>query len=288
MLHDAVALLRCPHCGADLAADPGGRALRCAAGRHTFDVARQGYANLLAGDARTGTADTADMVAARDAFLQAGHYKPIAEALAAEAAALGGVPGAVVDVGAGTGHYLAHVLDAAPDRVGLALDISKYALRRAAKAHPRAGAVVCDAWRPLPVRDAAAALVLNVFAPRNPAELRRILHPGGTLAVVTPTASHLAELVGTLGLLRVDDDKKTRLDAALAPHLTPDRAHRIGFTLALGHDDIATVVGMGPSAWHTDPAELRTRIAALPDPLPVTAEVTLSLYAAREPRPPTA
>ncbi|MEU8135700.1 methyltransferase domain-containing protein [Streptodolium elevatio] len=281
MLHDVVALLRCPHCGADLAAASDARVLRCTAGRHTFDIARQGYANLLAGDARTGTADTADMVAARDAFLQAGHYKPIAEALAAEAAASEAPSGAVVDVGAGTGHYLAHTLDAAPDRVGLALDISKYALRRAAKAHPRAGALVCDAWRPLPVRDAAAALVLNVFAPRNPAELRRILHPGGTLAVVTPTAAHLAELVGALGLLRVDDDKKTRLDAALAPHFTPDRAHRVGFTLDLGHDDIATVVGMGPSAWHTDPAELRTRIAALPDPLAVTAEVTLSRYRPR-------
>ncbi|WP_436770876.1 methyltransferase domain-containing protein [Yinghuangia sp. YIM S09857] len=282
MLHDAVALLRCPHCRADLAADPVGRALRCAAGRHTFDIARQGYANLLTGDARPGTADTADMVAARDAFLRAGHYKPVAEALAAEATAAAGTPGtppgAVVDVGAGTGHYLAHALDAAPDRTGLALDISKYALRRAAKAHPRAAAVVCDAWRPLPVRDAAAALVLNVFAPRNPAELRRILHPQGTLAVVTPTAAHLAELVATLGLLRVDEDKQTRLDTALAPHFTPGRAQRIGFTLALGHEDIAAVVGMGPSAWHTDPAELRARIAALPDPLVVTAEVALSLY----------
>lgn len=281
MLHDVVALLRCPHCGADLAPEPDGRALRCAAGRHTFDIAKQGYANLLAGDAKPGTADTADMVAAREAFLRAGHYKPIADALATEAAATV-ADGAVVDVGAGTGHYLAHVLDAAPDRVGLALDISKYALRRAAKAHPRAGAVVCDAWRPLPVRDACAALVLNVFAPRNPAELRRVLHADGTLAVVTPTAAHLAELVAALGLLRVDEDKKARLDAALAPHFVPQRAHRVGFTLTLGHDDIATVVGMGPSAWHTDPADLRARIAALPDPVGVTAEVTLSTYAPRD------
>ncbi|MDI2126631.1 putative RNA methyltransferase [Yinghuangia seranimata] len=279
MLPDVVALLRCPHCGADLA--PDGSALRCPA-RHTFDIARQGYANLLAGDAKAGTADTADMVAARDAFLGAGHYRPIAAALAeATADAARRAPGAVVDVGAGTGHYLAHALDAAPDRVGLALDISKYALRRAARAHPRAGAVVCDAWRPLPVRDAAAAALLNVFAPRNPAELRRVLHPEGRLLVVTPTARHLGELVGALGLLRVDDDKKARLDEALDPHFTPVRADVIGFPMNLTDTDVATVVGMGPSAWHTDPAELARRIAELPRPHVVSAEVTLSVYAPR-------
>lgn len=305
MLHDVVAGLRCPHCGADLAVDTTAGTLRCAAGRHTFDIARQGYANLLAGDAKAGTADTAAMVAARDAFLGAGHYRPIADALAEEAAHLT-VPdapsppgrrspgdtvttettettpqGLVVDVGAGTGHYLARVLDALPGRAGLALDISKFALRRAAKAHPRAGAVVCDAWRPLPVRDQAAALVLNVFAPRNPPELRRVLASGGILAVVTPNVGHLAELVEALDLLRVDADKKSRLDTALDPYFTPVRARRVAFRMTLGHADVDTVVGMGPSAWHTDTESLRAAIAALPDPVDVGADVTVSAYAPR-------
>jgi 23S rRNA (guanine745-N1)-methyltransferase len=282
VLPDIVDLLRCPHCGADLTVDDSGRTLRCAGGRHTFDIARQGYANLLTGDAKPGTADTAAMVAARTEFLGAGHYAPIADALAAEAeTATETAPGAILDVDAGTGHYLATALDVAPTRLRLALDISKYALRRAAKAHPRAGAVVCDAWRPLPVRRHAAALVLNIFAPRNPAELRRVTHPDGRLAVVTPTARHLGELVETLGLLRVDDDKKTRLDTALAADFTPVRHHTVGFRMNLDHAAVGTVVGMGPSAWHTDAATLRARITALPDPVAVTAEVVLSVYAPR-------
>lgn len=280
MLHDIADILHCPHCRERLTHDPARRALRCTAGRHTFDIARQGYAGLLAGDAKTGTADTAAMVAARDAFLGAGHYRPIADAVAAHAADTT-APGAVVDVGAGTGHYLARALDAAPARVGLALDISKYALRRAAKAHPRAGAAACDAWQPLPVRDGAAALVLNIFAPRNPAELHRITHPGGSLVVVTPTPRHLAELGEALGLLRVDHDKKTRLDAALAPHFTPQGATRVAFRMALAHPDAATVVAMGPSAWHTDPDAVRARLAALPAPVHVGAEVTVSHYTPR-------
>ena len=137
--------------------------------------------------------DTAAMVQARADFLAAGHFAGLAaevadtaaEALAA-AAADGAGAGCVVESGAGTGYYLARVLDALPGRVGIALDRSRYALRRAARAHERIGAVACDVWRRLPVTATAAALALDVFAPRNGAELRRILsgrpagrgHPG--------------------------------------------------------------------------------------------------------------
>lgn len=274
MLQDIVEYLVCPHCGQPLALTDGGGPLHCP-DRHTFDVARQGYANLLPGGAHTGTGDTAAMVAAREAFLGAGHYAPIAAALAR---AVPDTAESVVDLGAGTGYYLAAVLDARPRAQGLALDISKFALRRAARAHPRTGAVVCDAWRPLPLRDAAAAVVLNVFAPRNGPEIRRVLRPGGTLLVVSPTSRHLAELVGELGLLAVDARKQQRLAATLGPHLEFQGDSEHTFPMELDHAAVRTVVDMGPSAWHTDAAELDRRIARLPDPVPVTASVTLSRF----------
>src|SRR5919206_373512 len=115
----------------------------------------------------------------------------------------------------------AGVLDRAPDAVGVVLDASRYAARRAARAHPRAMAVVADSWARWPVRDAALDRVLVVFAPRNGAETARVLRPGGRLVVVTPAADHLAELVGPLGLLTVDPAKADRLTAALGPHLRP-------------------------------------------------------------------
>ena len=52
----------------------------------------------------------------------------------------------MLDLGGGTGHHLAAVLDRAPDAVGVVLDSSAYAARRAARAHPRALAVVADSW----------------------------------------------------------------------------------------------------------------------------------------------
>ncbi|MCW3815283.1 23S rRNA methyltransferase [Micromonospora sp. DR5-3] len=293
--------LRCPVCAEPLTETTAGttRALRCPR-RHSFDFARQGYVNLLAG--RTPHAgDSAEMVAARADFLAAGHYDTVATALAATAAdvvdrvrsttpparraatdATQGDPGAsyplVVDAGAGTGWYLAAVLAALPDAVGLALDVAKPALRRAARAHPRAAAALADTWQRLPLADASAAVLLNVFAPRNGPEFHRVLDPAGALLVVTPADDHLAELVAALDLLRVDPAKADRVAGSLGGHFTEESASVHRARLTLTRTEVATLVGMGPSAWHTDPARLAERIAALPEPAPVTLAVRLGVH----------
>ncbi|TDC40911.1 23S rRNA methyltransferase [Micromonospora sp. KC213] len=289
-----LARLRCPVCAEPLAPASDTRALRCPR-RHTFDVARQGYVNLLTGRA-PHVGDTAAMVAARTDFLAAGHYDVVSAALAEAATRIidpeptgdrpdgqpgGGAYPLVVDAGAGTGRHLAAVLAALPGAVGLALDVSKPALRRAARAHPRAAAALADTWQRLPLADASAAVLLNVFAPRNGTEFHRVLDPAGALLVVTPTGAHLAELVDALGLLRVDPAKADRVADSLADHFTPvgDEVHTA--RLALTGDEVATLVGMGPSAWHTDPARLAARIAGLPQPVAVTAEVRLTVWRPR-------
>ena len=185
----------------------------------------------------------------------------------------------IADAGAGTGYLLARVLDGTiPQVAGLALDISKHAIKRAARAHPRIGAVVADVWRPIPVRDRRAVLVMNAFAPRNGAEFARILAPGGTLLVVTPAPGHLGDLIGALGLLTVDQDKDRRLAAALADHFTQVGEVAVETTMTLGHDAVEAVVAMGPSAWHTDPDTLRRRIANLPEECSVPGLFRITLW----------
>ncbi len=270
MRSEVVACLACPYCGLGLSEVD--RALRCGNG-HSFDLARQGYVTLLPAGGRGPGGDDAAMVAARADFLGAGHYAPLSTALVAAVAPPGRV---VLDVGAGTGQHLAAVLDASPGAAGIALDASRYAARRAARAHPRAGAVVADVWSGLPIRTGSIAAVLDVFSPRNGAETARVLRPGGLLVVVTPGPDHLTGLVDVLGGLQVDAAKDTRLAAALEPHLRPlDRTeHR--WPLTLPRADAVRAVAMGPSARHL--ADLEARVGQLPDPVPATASIVITRY----------
>ncbi|MET9290454.1 putative RNA methyltransferase [Streptomyces sp. NPDC003077] len=273
-------VLSCPLCGERLTlAD---RALRCPA-RHAFDVAKQGYVGLLTGNMRAGSADTAAMVQARTDFLEGGHYAPLARTLAEVASGACPPDGNVLDAGTGTGYYLAAVLDALPQAAGLGLDVSKFALRRAARAHTRACAATWDLWQPLPVRTGSVDLVLNVFAPRNGAEFRRVLRPGGALVVATPAAAHLKELRDALGLgmLSVDAAKDERLHRTLDEHFRRERAEACAYEVELGAEDVVNVVGMGPSAHHVDGEELRRRVDALGLPLRVGVSFLVSVYRPR-------
>lgn len=267
---EVVALLRCPVCDAPLTR--AGGALRCAA-KHSFDISRHGHVSLLVDKPPTG--DTAAMVAARAEFLAAGHFQWLGDLLVELACP--GNAGVVVDAGAGTGYHLAALLDRLPG-LGVAIDSSRHALRRAARAHPRICAIRADLWRRLPIADHAATLLLNVFAPRNPAEFHRILNPGGALFSVTPTPQHLAELVEPLGLLSVDPDKDTRVAESLGEWFRVEHTGEHRVTLRLDHRHVTALAGMGPSAWHVDQDRLAAQVATLPDPVEVTAACQLTVW----------
>lgn len=275
VIDDVLQQLSCPNCASAL--ERREHALVCEEG-HAFDIARQGYVSLFGGDPHGKTADTAEMVAARVRFLGEGHYGGIAALVGRLAAEVPVVDGTcVVDLGAGTGYYLASVLDAMDRRdrtdrsdasgqptqddpakpvPGLALDISKHAARHAAHAHERIGAVVADIWQPLPIRGRAASVLLNIFSPRNTHEMRRILHPEGRAIVVVPEPDHLRELVERYGLLHVDERKAERLEAQFADRFAIEAEHTHQETLHLTEDQAAALIGMGPNAWH---AATRTR-----------------------------
>ncbi|QBJ97787.1 methyltransferase domain-containing protein [Rhodococcus sp. ABRD24] len=276
MLAEVSGLLSCPQCGDGL--DLIDRALVCARG-HSFDVARQGYVTLLTGTASKFTGDSAEMISARCDFLEAGHFDPLLDAVAVACRDGGtGADPQILEIGAGAGHYLARVLDALPSARGIGLDISKPAARRLARAHPRAAAVVADVWRQLPVRDRVLTHVLSIFAPRNAAEIDRVLCDDGVLVVVTPTDRHLGELVELLGMVRVDDRKTERLGETLAGRFERVHRTRLEFRMALSHRDVDNLVGMGPSARHLTTEGRSTAIAALPEPFSVTASVVVSTY----------
>lgn len=245
---------------------------------HSFDVARQGYVNLTAGRANPGTGDTAGMIAAREQFLSHGHYQPLAHAARALAARYDPAgPGLVADLAGGTGYYLAAVLDGLPHRYGLCVDLSVPALRRAARAHPRAAALGADVWQRLPLASGSAAVMLSVFGPRNAAEIDRVLTTDGVLIIASPGEAHLRELRRPLGQIGVDQRKPQRLADAFGSYAQPG-TETLTYRLELDHADVAAVAAMGPSAYHIPPAVLGDRIRALPSPTAVTVDVHISVY----------
>lgn len=251
-LERALDLLACPRCGGGLGLIDAGasRTVRCTSG-HSYDVARQGYLNLLDGP-EPGNADTAAMLDARTRVHASGLFDEVSDLVAAR---LDGHP-RVLEAGSGTAHHLVHALGEDESAVGIALDVSRAAARRAARTDPRVAAVVANVWRPLPVRDHCLDGLLCVFAPRNLAEFARVLRPDGLLVVVTPRPDHLAGLRDAHGLLGIASDKADQLKAAATEFFEPlsgtgiIRTHEVTAALA------ADAVAMGPNAFHRLPQEV--------------------------------
>ncbi|WP_349827279.1 putative RNA methyltransferase [Brevibacterium litoralis] len=245
--------LRCPHCSRSLSRTDT-RTLGCAEG-HRYDEAKQGYVTLLPPRHRNLVADDADMIAARLRIFEAGHFEPVHRTVAAAASAFAeAAPGVVLDAGCGPGTYPARVLRALEEdgtaRDGLGFDLSPAAARRAAKAHPRMGAFVADTFSPWPLGDGIASVVLDVFAPRNGAEMHRVLAPGGHLVVVTPEPDHLQELRAATGMIGIDERKEERLAASLGTDFEPVMTDRVRWTMELSPAAAADLAGMGPSGHH--------------------------------------
>ena len=207
------------------------------------------------------------MLDARDAFLEHGWYAGLRDALSA----LVGAEDAhrVIDIGCGTGYYLRGVLaalarEATPEHVyrsdprlcALAVDLSAAAVARTVRSGmASSGAstvgLVADVWSPLPIRDASADVVINVFAPRNPAEFHRVTAPRALLAVVIPHPTHLQELRAQGLALDVRENKTADLVASLAGLFELEVSQELSDVLSLSPADVAALIGMGPSSHHS-------------------------------------
>lgn len=259
------------------------RALTCAHG-HCFDLAKEGYVNFL----RTPTrGDTKEMLKARQYIFAQNYYRPLSDTinellcsnLTAQVHTLP-EPCIICDAGCGDGYYLSRLQTALATHLPhhpiryLGLDISKEAVRMAAKRCPNAFFIVADLNTQLALTDASCHVILNIFAPRNHAEFARLLRPGGLLLVVIPAPTHLATLRQTLHLLHIEENKQQHVIAQFTTHghfqfesLTP-----VTYEFVLPKADIPQLVTMTPNHWHATAdthrimaqlAEIRTEIACL-------------------------
>lgn len=276
--------LACPLDGEPLQRD--GAAWRCAAG-HSFDIARQGYINLLPVQSKRSRdpGDSKEMVAARHRFLdpgagpcQPGPYQPIAAAVSRALLAdlAPGAAASCLDAGCGEGYYLRQLAAAAGERHPLALlglDISKWAVMAAAKQDKRANWVVASNAN-LPVRTGTLDRVLCMFGFPVHAEFARVLQPGGELLLVDAGPDHLRELREIIyPALKPERPANSRVPDGFAA--LPAETVRYRLELA-GATQIADLLAMTPHLYRASAAG-RARAAAL-SALTVTVDVRLARF----------
>lgn len=179
---------------------------------HSFDIARQGYVNLLTVQQKHSLdpGDTRQQVLSRRAFLESGFYAPISEALN-QAALDYNAQGEILDVGCGEGYYSAR-LAAALGAPLTGLDISKEAVRCAAGQY-KAYAWLCATAAHIPVPDGSVGALSSLFALTLPGEFRRVLRKNGLFLQVLAAEDHL------LGLKSIVYDVLTHKQKNTAPAL---------------------------------------------------------------------
>ena len=180
--------LICPICQLPLSQE--GRSLRC--GRnHSFDIARQGYVNLLPVQQKRSLhpGDTREQVLSRRAFLESGAYMPIVEAVKAAA---GGHAGPILDVGCGEGWYAVQVAEHLGAEL-TGLDISKEAVRCAAAKY-KGHRWLCGTAAHLPIAGDSVGILMSMFALTMPGEFRRVLKESGIFIQVLAAQDHLMGL----------------------------------------------------------------------------------------------
>ncbi|MBT0587643.1 methyltransferase domain-containing protein [Alteromonas sp. SM 2104] len=239
---------QCPACRTPLHLSQ--RQWRCENG-HCYDVAKQGYVNLLLAQQRNSKApgDNNDMIMARRAFLQAGYYQPLADTLSELLINLAPKPLRLFDAGCGEGYYLGEIakrLDRESIEYSLqGIDISKPAVQKAAK-HHKVGAFAVASCFNIPLPASSQQGVVQVFAPSSPAEIRRILTDDGVWLVAEPGERHLYALKAS-----VYDQPELHTQTDAAPEGFEQIAHRqvaFDFTLATA-EQRENLLMMTPFYW---------------------------------------
>ena len=268
-------LLCCPVCHSFLKEEE--RRYCCPLG-HSFDKAKQNYVNLLQSQRSSSRThgDDREMVTARRAFLEKGYYVNLRNALVEKVYFYTPKKASVlVDAGCGEGWYTEAVAQALPGCIAVGFDISKDALKWAAKRQGLSHLAVASCFS-MPLKEETADGLLNIFSPLAAEEYARVLKKGGHLFRVVPDTYHLWELKEAVYEKAIPN----RPEPEELPGLVLIEKIPVHYEITLdAKEDIQTLFQMTPYYYRTSPSD-RAKLHTF-DTLTTRAEFNLLIYEKR-------
>lgn len=232
----------CPLCTQPLSQTD--RAYRCCNG-HSFDIARQGYVNLLPVQMKHSLmpGDTKEQVQSRREFLDGGFYAPIAETLCRLAAKYH-CEGPILDIGCGEGYYSAQLAQALQCEL-VGVDISKEAVRYAAGRYKNAG-WLCATAAKLPVNDNSVGLLSSLFSLTLPEEFHRVLRPDGVWIQVLAGDDHL---LGLKSIIYPQLTEKPKKEPSALPGFSLAESLPLRFSFTVEGKQVQNLLRMTPHVY---------------------------------------
>ncbi|WP_100658226.1 putative RNA methyltransferase [Alteromonas flava] len=275
MTHTESSCWQCPLCETPLTLNQS--QWQCA-NRHCFDRAKEGYVNLLPAQHKNSKnpGDSKAMVAARQQFLNQGHYAPLVDAILAllRYHCVTTDTLRLFDVGCGEGYYsrtLSALFSAQQQAVSIyGIDIAKAAVQKAAKQTVNGHFAVASTFH-IPTQADVFDAAIQIFAPASPTEVHRILKPGGIWLCVDPNEYHLQELKQ----LVYDKPSLHNTDTAVPAGFSMLSTEELTFRIRLDTPEVREqLLMMTPFYWTTSPTKVARLKAELTQ---VTASFQLKL-----------
>ena len=220
--------------------------------KHTFDLSREGYLNFALGKSESG--DDVGMSQSRRRFLAKDYYRPFADSIAETVEKYVGNPAFLIDCGCGEGYYLRVLREKFPDAALFGADLSKSAVKMAAKSEKGkenpCRYVVCSLFT-MPLFDACADAAVSVFAPVAAEETARLVRDDGCFLVAGPGPRHLEGLKKVLYDTPYDNPEKSREYGGFC---RIDEV-KCDYSVTVYGDDIRDLFSMTPYYWKTSESD---------------------------------
>ncbi len=211
---------------------------------HTFDIAKEGYVNLLSGKHKAGEliGDNRDMAKARRSFLENGYYDFLADTLSQRIS----TDDTVLDISCGEGYYTDYLRRKTGAQV-MGFDISKEMIKLAAKKYREVTFFVANIAR-IPLADESIDIAVQICAPFSEKEFARVLKKDGCLYSVVPAKRHLWGLKSLLyenPYENNDDDTEYELLRKISEETVSVKS------VVKGNDNIMSLFAMTPYYYKT-------------------------------------